>query len=107
MSDEVSLHWIQVHVLKLLHEFPLTPDVEIIEAVLPKPAGGAPFETVLNFRVAAPSSAAAERGGGFAFSCAWDLPAFFQFGENQLGNFAQRFKYSLAGNGDGLVDAVL
>jgi len=29
------------------------------------PAGGAPFETSLIFRVAAPSSAVAERGGGF------------------------------------------
>jgi hypothetical protein len=25
---------------------------------------------------------------------------FFQFGENQFGNFAQGFKYALAGNGD-------
>ena len=37
MSDEVSLHWIHVHVVELLDEFSLTPDVEIVEAVLPEP----------------------------------------------------------------------
>ena len=37
MSDKFSLHWIHVHVVELLDELGLAPDVEIVEAVLPEP----------------------------------------------------------------------
>jgi hypothetical protein len=40
MSDKVSLHGIHVHVVELFDEFGLTPDVEIVEAVLPEPRQG-------------------------------------------------------------------
>ena len=40
MSDKFSLHWIHVHVVELLDELGLAPDVEIVEAVLPEPRQG-------------------------------------------------------------------
>ena len=37
MSDKFSFHWIPMHVVELLDEFSLTPEVEIVAAVLPEP----------------------------------------------------------------------
>jgi len=77
------------------------PEWPLHAGTVPLSARGNSLKRVLNFRVAAPSRFS--RVGGFAASSALDLPSFFQFGENQLGNFAQGLKHALPGDGDGLV----